>query len=531
MKAIVRFIKHIRKTAVTVLAILAIVLPPLLLLVPVVGIPSQYNRTFYGGLDGKVKRLDSVEEDKLVVIGGSSVAFGLNSALLEELIGMPVVNFGLYADLGTKLMLDLSEDAIGEGDVVVIAPELDPQTLSMYFNGSATWMAIDDDPALLLRIKSENYSSMWGALWSFAAAKLGCFLRGEKPEQSSVYHSKYFNERGDIVYTLEDGADGRPENIIAGYYDTVTPIDPDISIFDGEFLDYLNRYIRRMEKRGAKVYFGFCPSNRMAVVDGSGECLGSAGKSEENPLPSEKIAEFSLALAKALDCEILGSFDKYVYLPHYFYDTNFHLNSAGVTLHTLNLADDLYRALYGKASPEIAGAERPAPPELPVRLPNEHLVLTDPAYTVTVGDLILCLDERGGYRVVGVSDAGRGKSTLILPTEATVTYAVGGESLTVTYPISIIGTDAFRGVQSVRRVVISPDARMQMLEDDCFAGSGVRELYLFCPVDGFAAGFFQSGTASDFVTYVPRGSDYLIDYFWESVAKTTTDKSFSDFAN
>jgi hypothetical protein len=34
-----------------------------------------------------------------------------------------------------------------------------------------------------------------------------------------------------------------------------------------------------------------------------------------------------------------------------------------------------------------------------------------------------------------------------------------------------------------------------------------------------------------FVTYVPRGSDYLIDYFWESVAKTTTDKSFSDFAN
>jgi hypothetical protein len=72
---------------------------------------------------------------------------------------------------------------------------------------------------------------------------------------------------------------------------------------------------------------------------------------------------------------------------------------------------------------------------------------------------------------------------------------------------------------------------MQMLEDDCFAGSGVRELYLFCPVDGFAAGFFQSGTASGFVTYVPRGSDYLIDYFWESVAKTTTDKSFSDFAN
>ena len=51
--------------------------------------------------------------------------------LMEEMIGMPVVNFGLYATLGTKLMLDLSLGAIKKGDVVVIAPETDPQTYSL----------------------------------------------------------------------------------------------------------------------------------------------------------------------------------------------------------------------------------------------------------------------------------------------------------------------------------------------------------------------------------------------------------------
>ena len=33
-----------------------------------------------------------------------------------------VCNFGLYGTMGVKVMLDLAEDAIGEGDIVVFAP-------------------------------------------------------------------------------------------------------------------------------------------------------------------------------------------------------------------------------------------------------------------------------------------------------------------------------------------------------------------------------------------------------------------------
>ena len=139
-------IKMAALAALLTLAILSVVILPAIV---AIGLPPVYSNSFVGVLDEKVERLASIEGKKVVVVGGSSVAFGLDSALMEEYLGMPVVNFGLYAAIGTKAMLDLSLPHIGEGDIVVLAPETDAQTLSLYFNGENMWKAIDDAPALL----------------------------------------------------------------------------------------------------------------------------------------------------------------------------------------------------------------------------------------------------------------------------------------------------------------------------------------------------------------------------------------------
>ena len=122
--------------------LLAALVPAIALIAAGALIPAQYELTFLGALAPKYERLNAIEEPKVILVGGSSTAFGLDSALLEESVGMPVVNFGLYATLGTKLMLDLSRDGIGEGDIVVLAPEIDAQTLSLYFNAESTWQAV-----------------------------------------------------------------------------------------------------------------------------------------------------------------------------------------------------------------------------------------------------------------------------------------------------------------------------------------------------------------------------------------------------
>ena len=47
-------------------------------------IPDQFEKTFLGEFDNKVERLYATEGEKIVVIGGSSVAFGVDAELLSE---------------------------------------------------------------------------------------------------------------------------------------------------------------------------------------------------------------------------------------------------------------------------------------------------------------------------------------------------------------------------------------------------------------------------------------------------------------
>ena len=80
---------------------------PLLLTVWGFALPAQYSNTFVGELPAK-RALLAAESDKprLILVGGSAAAFGVDSALLaRELPAYQPVNFGLYAALGTRVML------------------------------------------------------------------------------------------------------------------------------------------------------------------------------------------------------------------------------------------------------------------------------------------------------------------------------------------------------------------------------------------------------------------------------------------
>ena len=108
-----------KKTIITAICVILVLLLPIGGVTGIaVALPEQYGNVFTSRLSEKYDRLNSIDEPKVIVVGGSSVAFGLDSELLEEYMGMPVVNFGLYAALGTKVMMDLSRSNIGEGDII-----------------------------------------------------------------------------------------------------------------------------------------------------------------------------------------------------------------------------------------------------------------------------------------------------------------------------------------------------------------------------------------------------------------------------
>lgn len=456
----------------------------LLIFSPIVAIFSfaalseeAFSESFVGILDEKFERLTATEGEKIVVVGGSSVAFGLDSAALERYTGMPVVNFGLYAALGTRLMLDLSLAGIGEGDIVVVAPEINPETLSLYFNADTTWRAIDGNLEMLKYVSADNMPAMAGALFSYAGDKLA-YLRADAPAEDGegVYFSRYFNEYCDFALPRE-------ENVMSAYYDPNTPIPLDVDAYGSEldeFIDYLNAYVKKCRRAGAEVYFTFPPMNELALTEAS---------------RTDARYDFADMLAEELACEVISSPDDYIMEAGYFFDTNFHLGNAGAAVRTIRLARDI-RLAAGISAGVITDSEPEAP-----KLPGIDAVYNgtdenDIYFTYT-------LRENGTYAITGISELGRNMSELTVP------LGYNGKKVTA------ISARAF-SYSRLERLIITSDSNLNLIENGAFIGaSNLTHLYIYKPSGDYItppASF--AGTHSSFVVHVPKGSDYKTHYYW-----------------
>ena len=467
-----------RKTKIiltSLLLTLALLLPPLGTGAFALVTEPQFDDTFVGALDEKFERLTTLEGEKIVVVGGSSVAFGLDSARLESYTGMPVVNFGLYASLGTKLMLDLSLVGIGDGDVVVIAPEINAETLSLYFGADTAWRAIEGDFSMLKYIDIQNMPAMLGALYPYASAKLERMLNGKRvPHDGEIYLSKYFNEYGDFAMSRE-------ENIMDGYRDPNTPIELDIDAYGEEleeFLDYLNSYIKKCKRRGARVYFTFCPMNALALRDST----------------EEKRAEFADYLENVLGCEIISDIESCIFDAGYFFDTNFHLNSAGAQARTIRLAKDLKLAL---GITNVITDEEPAPPALPE---------IDIIYNGTDENaryFTYALNEDGTYEITGLSELGLREEELTLP------LGYNG------YKVTSVGEGALSS-EVLCALTVTADSNVKIFKNGAFLGaSALKDLYIYkTSGDDIAPPASFAGVNKSFTVHIPKGTDFPYHYYW-----------------
>lgn len=461
--------KNIKLAVMAVILVFAILSLVLLPAAFSIILPPAYSNTFVGALDEKVERLASVEGKKIVVVGGSSVAFGLDSALMEEHLGMPVVNFGLYAAIGTKAMLDLSLPHIGEGDIVILAPETDAQTFSLYFDGKTMWKAIDDDPSLFWDLRGDSKKEMLGNMYAHAVDKLSA-SRAEPLDPEGVYNSKSFNAYGDVAYP-------RPQNVMPMYYDPNTPILLEPSIVSDDFLEYINEYIALCEKRGATVYFSFAPMNAAAL----------------NPDTTEesKLA-FVDYLKNNIRCEQISMIDSYILDPAYFYDTNYHLNNVGVVLRTKNLIEDIR---FAEGIYQAVDIEIPPKPELPDF--DVKFFETDVNAEYFVYETL----QNGALSIVGLTDLGKKQSTLTIP--------LGADYLKVIH----VAKDAFRGT-SAKTVIIPEKANLRSIGSGAFDNSSVAELHILYDFTDEAEKLSPPASFGNVQVYVPENSAYLSHYDW-----------------
>ncbi|WP_240518893.1 hypothetical protein [Leptolyngbya sp. BC1307] len=76
-----------------------------------------------GLYQNKVAIAAETSDPKLIITGGSGAHYTVDSALLSQELGMPVVNLGLDGPLGLDVILASVLEAVQPGDVVLLIPE------------------------------------------------------------------------------------------------------------------------------------------------------------------------------------------------------------------------------------------------------------------------------------------------------------------------------------------------------------------------------------------------------------------------
>ena len=351
---------------------------PMLIVISMFIIPSQYEKTYMGELKYKYERLSNTNGKRIVIIGGSAMAFGIDSELINNSFAdYDVVNMGMYAAMGSRAILDLCLSKINEGDIIVFAPEQNSQTLSLYLGADFCLQGCDGAFNMLPKFftSEENAAKILAEIPLFSYEKAKYFFTGTTPQPDSIYRQSAFNEYGDIDTIL-------PENIMSSGYDINTQISYNNDSIDSEFIEYLNNYSRKVASKNATLLFAYAPANESAVL---------TTNEKDSDFAEDFLDRYHLFLNKSLDFAVIGDPHNSVLSPEWFYDTNYHLNSYGKKLYTRQLIRDLKAYLKDSS---VTAIDIPNAPVLPA--PNsteEKKVLKATVYSKNTSITSITIEE------------------------------------------------------------------------------------------------------------------------------------------
>lgn len=462
-----------------VLLIVALAVSPLVWIFHIALDTPVYRHTYYAALEKQYDRLVRMEENKVILVGGSNIAFGADSCLFQRLYGKPLVSLGLYGLFGTRLMMEISKANLRRGDIVIICPELSEGAFANNMNGEAIWKAVENRPDLLFAMNPEAVGSAVQSLIPFAIDKYEYLSSGTQPQNEGVYQYDSVSTYGEILPGL------RPANIMrTGCLSE--PILCRMNEMDDSFLDEINRFTAFCTLRGVRVLFSFPPVNAKAI--------------NRQGITSDHLYALYDDLSSRLNCDIISDPNRYIYDEGYFYDTNFHLNDSGVVLRTVQLVRDLN--LYAGNNPELAVELPPAPlPAVKTVDIDEHLPYTDSS--------LFTYEETDGFLVItGVAGEAATGTELVLPVMHDGKYVTG------------VAAGALR--ECVRLARVTVPVGITELMPGCFEGcENLTEIRMLESsgknVSVYDGTFDGVHPACQIVLVHGDKAEFALDYFWGRV--------------
>lgn len=273
----------------------------------------QYENGYNASLIDKVERLESIDEPKIVLLGHSSLTFGIDSERIEEAFGMPVVNMGLHGGNGNAFHEEMAKYNVAQGDIYIICHS-DYDDDNVIQDAMTAWSSIENHLNLWKILRVNDIGTMAKAFPIYLKHCLGYHSAGTgNQDPGGLYARSAFNEYGDVAL-LREGNQYTFEGEV---------VPPGIGDAAVDRINELNGYLT---KRGATLLVAGYPI-------GNGNVTAEAAEFEA----------FQEQLADRLDCPVISNYADYMFDYRYFYDTNLHLNTEGVALRTGQLISDIKR--------------------------------------------------------------------------------------------------------------------------------------------------------------------------------------------
>lgn len=276
----------------------------------------QYLNNYQASLIDKNERLCSIEGPKIVLVGNSNLAFGIDSRAIEEAFGMPVVNMGMHGGVGNPFNEQAALQNVCEGDIVILSySNFDDGDVIK--NQELAWITIENHPDLWKYIRPKDWPDMIKAYPTYLKDCLDLWSQGIGNKDSGDEYSRLqFNEYGDNIYD-------RPVLLQETDFSQVhIPQVGDATI------DRINELNAQLNEKGATLFMTAYPTP---------VC-------EYTP-PREEYVAFSDQIEERLDCPLISRYEDYMIDKELFYNTYLHLNNEGVRVRTELLIADLEKYL------------------------------------------------------------------------------------------------------------------------------------------------------------------------------------------
>jgi hypothetical protein len=289
----------------------------------VAGWTGNLTKQYLAAIIDKHHRARSVGRERLFFVGGSNVAFGVDSRVFAEALPHEPVNLGLHAGLGLGFMLNEVESLAKRGDIIVLSPEFEHFCADI--SGQAVVHVLELSPGAIAYIEP---SSLGSVLDRGLVA-----IRNTVRSLVSIpraFSRAGFNEYGDFV----------AHHPLGSRYEYRRPATPLYEPEEGQMhrvLRGLGSFAARNRERGVRVFYAYPPIARTFH--------------QEETFWLDTTAE---AIGDGLDMPILNRFEDQIYSDSLFYDSGYHLTLEGKRRRSESLLAALFEHLAHLSVPSPA---------------------------------------------------------------------------------------------------------------------------------------------------------------------------------